>query len=415
MRLRTKIFILAIFATLAVGLTTATLFARSWQTIASGYGLSALQARLENPDTTASFEGWKIESRELKPRWVSAPPPNSRGQEDALAQEILEVVTKTRLPEGCFEYTSTVQTGRHYFLAFRSDENQKTVRIIGLESASLLSNLKPWAAPFIGILVAVIILVGGVSFAVSAALDRDYAMIQRALENIGAGRLKDLVLPKSGDPSIQGLSMGLSNLSRVLDAKDLQISQVSSLAHQDPMTGIPNYRAFVRFTDELLSRPRDSESSMALAILDVDFFKKVNDSYGHPVGDFVLKEVARLLRESLRSESAEVSHSVDFFARYGGEEFVIVMPKVDPKLAQTAPLRVLNKLKSARLHVPAQITEQGQPVVLSVTASAGLAIWEEGWNREQWVKEADQGLYSAKHNGRARIVRLRPSVAQWTE
>ena len=414
MRLRTKIFLLALGATLLVGFTTAALFARSWQKIASGYGLSILQARLDHQGLNDSFEGWEIESREQNPRWVSAPPTDSRSLEKALAKEIAEVVAKTRLPEGCFEYTSKVQKGRRYFLAFRTSSDQASVRIIGLESASLLANLKPWAVPFLGILLAVIAVVGGVSFAVSAALDRDYAMIQRALENIGAGRLKDLMLPTSQDPSIQSLSLGLKNLSRVLDQKDQQISDVSSMAYLDPMTGIPNYRAFARFADELLAAPAAEGNFKALAILDVDFFKKVNDTYGHPVGDFVLKEVARMLRETLRSDPSAPERPSDFFARYGGEEFVIVMPKVDPALAQTAPLRILNKLKSTRLHVPPGITEKGESVVISITASFGLAIWESGWTREQWVKEADQGLYNAKKNGRARVVRLRPSVAEWT-
>lgn len=414
MRLRSKIFLLALASTLLVGFTTAALFARSWQKIASAYGLSILQARLDHQGLNDSFEGWEIESREQSPRWVSAPPAESRGTEKLLAQEISEVVAKTRLPEGCFEYTSKVQSGRRYFLAFRTSSDQSSVRIIGLESSSLLSNLKPWAIPFLGILLAVIAVVGAVSFAVSAALDRDYAMIQRALENIGAGRLKDLTLPKSQDPSIQSLALGLTNLSRVLDQKDQQISDVSSMAYLDPMTGIPNYRAFVRFADEQLAAPSAEGTFKALAILDVDFFKKVNDTYGHPVGDFVLKEVARMLRETLRGDPSTPERPSDFFARYGGEEFVIVMPKVDPKLAQTAPLRILNKLKSTRLHVPPGITEKGESVVISITASFGLAILESGWTREQWVKEADLGLYNAKKNGRARVVRLRPSVAEWT-
>ena len=180
------------------------------------------------------------------------------------------------------------------------------------------------------------------------------------------------------------------------------------------MTGIPNYRAFERFTNKILAEPIAQGTQRALVIVDVDFFKKVNDGYGHPVGDFVLKEVAKMLRACVAPEGAPANATPDFFARYGGEEFVIVMPNIDPSLAQTIPLKILHMMKSTRLHVPAGITESGQSVVISITASFGLAIWEEGWTREQWVKEADQGLYHAKEHGRARVVRLRPEVKEWT-
>jgi diguanylate cyclase (GGDEF)-like protein len=412
MRLRTKIFLLALMAALLVGATTGSLFARSWQDIASAYALTELQARLNRTDSSEGFEGWELELGGEKSRWKTAPPADLGGAERALTAEIAQAVANTRLPEGCFEYASKAVPGRRFFLAFRARPADGITRVLGLESASLLDKLRPMALPFFGLLVAVMAAVAAATFAVSAALNRDYSMIERVLENIGAGRLKDLQLPKSKDPSIVSLSEGLTNLSRVLDAKDQQISQVSSLAFNDPMTGIPNYRAFVAYVDDLISTPPATGISYALAILDVDFFKKVNDNYGHTVGDFVLKQVARFLKETMRADP--LKRPADFYARYGGEEFVIVLPDTKDEHAHVGPLRLLKKMKETKLHVPPEITESGQPLTISVTASFGLSLWQPGWTREQWVKEADQGLYVAKKSGRARVVRLHPTQSEWT-
>ena len=124
--------------------------------------------------------------------------------------------------------------------------------------------------------------------------------------------------------------------------------------------------------------------SLSVVLFDVDNFKKINDTYGHDIGDSVLRRVTRLIRENTRN--------VDTLARYGGEEFVIILPETDLKGAMAAAERIRRVIEKASFDK-----------VGHVTISAGVSVFAERDNEMSIIKKADRGLYVAKREGRNRV------------
>jgi len=165
--------------------------------------------------------------------------------------------------------------------------------------------------------------------------------------------------------------------------------QTERMATTDGLTGLLNHRAFQAKADEALAQARRYGRSCAVLLADVDHFKSVNDTHGHPVGDLVLKGVAQILREKARD--------TDVVARYGGEEFAIIMPETDGKGAQVIAERIREAVQQKIF-----LTELGP---LHVTLSLGIAAAQEDGNTKQALIDlADQCLYVAKRNGRNRSV-----------
>ena len=162
-----------------------------------------------------------------------------------------------------------------------------------------------------------------------------------------------------------------------------------TLAIRDGLTGLANHRRFQEYLDETLAKA--GGSPLGIALFDIDFFKKLNDNYGHPIGDAVLKEVAARLRKALSS--------FDFVARYGGEEFVAVWSgKNDREAAQAA--------EQVRLAIEGEkfVTSAGD---LPVTISLGVASYPQDAKRKaELIKAADEALYAAKKGGRNQVVRF---------
>ena len=163
----------------------------------------------------------------------------------------------------------------------------------------------------------------------------------------------------------------------------------------DPLTSVWNRAGL----DTILARELDSASmrgsQLSVAMLDLDYFKQVNDRYGHGVGDTVLSEVARRLRVAARP--------IDSVARYGGEEFVVVLPGCGAADAQA----VAERLRS-RIADPAVVV--GESLSIDVTASIGVATAEPGEPATVLLTRADVALYDAKRNGRDQVVAAQPSL-----
>ena len=170
--------------------------------------------------------------------------------------------------------------------------------------------------------------------------------------------------------------------------------QAEKMATTDGLTGLLNRRTF---NSQLQGRLREAQRygrPLSLLLLDVDHFKKVNDTHGHPAGDAVLRSVARLLAKEARE--------TDIVARYGGEEMALILPETEARGAHAIAERI-RKAVGAEPHA----SEQGS---LRVTVSLGLSTWPSGGETaEALVKAADDALYRAKQGGRNRVCAANPS------
>lgn len=161
------------------------------------------------------------------------------------------------------------------------------------------------------------------------------------------------------------------------------MERIQEMAVTDELTGLYNRR----FAKDLLAQQKQMAdrggSSFVVALIDIDFFKSINDNFGHAVGDSVLKHIAKLLREAVRD--------IDFVARVGGEEFLLVLVGLDVPKACAVIERFQQRL--SREHWPKLDGRH-------LTISAGLAGYRVGEHYEQSLQRADQALYKAKEQGR---------------
>ncbi len=156
---------------------------------------------------------------------------------------------------------------------------------------------------------------------------------------------------------------------------------------RDSLTGLFNHTHTLQLLEDARFRARRFRQPLAFAMIDIDHFKRVNDTYGHPMGDRVIKSLALFLKQRLRK--------TDHIGRYGGEEFAVVLPDTD---AQGA-LGVLDEIRRRF----AEIRYPAQPGELSCTFSCGIAELREDMDIKTLSKQADEALYQAKHGGRNRV------------
>lgn len=176
------------------------------------------------------------------------------------------------------------------------------------------------------------------------------------------------------------------------------LNQLQQLATRDALTGLFNRREFQRMLDEETLRSTRFGHPFALAMVDIDHFKKINDTHGHQVGDEVLKHVASLLAGQLRA--------VDRVARYGGEEFAILMIETDRKQA----IEGMERIYALLAETPCIVPKSG--LTIPVTLSAGVAeLPHDAANGEGLIAVADAALYAAKKAGRNRIMAAPRSAA----
>lgn len=162
-----------------------------------------------------------------------------------------------------------------------------------------------------------------------------------------------------------------------------QKDSLIELARQDPLTGLHNRLALKEAAQREIPRANRHSKSLSLLMIDVDYFKKINDLHGHDVGDQVLKEVSDALKSNFRRE--------DLVVRFGGEEFVVLLPLCDTKQAKIKGEETL------------RVIEQSKLGNIKVTVSIGCATLKPDETFESLLKRADQSLYKAKERGRNRI------------
>lgn len=171
--------------------------------------------------------------------------------------------------------------------------------------------------------------------------------------------------------------------------ENLQLSL--EMAITDPLTGLYNRRYMESHLSTLVQRAADRGKPMSLLIMDIDFFKSVNDTHGHDVGDDVLREFGIRLQQNVRG--------IDLACRFGGEEFVVVMPDTDVAFAHNVAERLRKSIAATSFVV------DGGEKSLDITASIGItSLHAPDESVDQLLKRADQALYRAKREGRNRVV-----------
>jgi diguanylate cyclase (GGDEF)-like protein len=180
----------------------------------------------------------------------------------------------------------------------------------------------------------------------------------------------------------------LSELLAIFKMK-YQYTEKEFMSVLDGLTGLYNRRQFEIGLEQEVNRTKRHPSDFSLAILDIDFFKKVNDNYGHQYGDYVLKTVADLMKQSFRK--------TDLLYRYGGEELIIIMPETNIEGA-VIPVQRLRRMVE-------DYDFEYNNVKAKVTVSIGLTMNYQSLNTASDIlKSADEALYRAKENGRNRVM-----------
>jgi diguanylate cyclase (GGDEF)-like protein/PAS domain S-box-containing protein len=205
------------------------------------------------------------------------------------------------------------------------------------------------------------------------------------MKTAAGGRLRILETTYIPDVQADGSVAGVYGLTHDMTRMKEVEEKLIQLARVDSLTGIANRRMFVEALHLAIERARRSCAPMALAYLDIDHFKRINDTHGHAVGDLVLTEFARRLQSNLRA--------TDTVARLSGDEFVIILEDLKSEQEVAA---VAAKIVDA-VRVP--FSAAGVP--LAVTTSVGVALYSgAGQTHEELLANADSALYAAKRNGR---------------
>jgi diguanylate cyclase len=186
----------------------------------------------------------------------------------------------------------------------------------------------------------------------------------------------------------QDMTGRLEETERAIAELRTQLGEMNRAALTDALTGVGNRRAF---EGDLASLLRPESAPASLVLLDLDRFKQLNDRWGHPVGDAVLRFLGARLREALRPQ--------DRAARYGGEEFALLLPQTTAEVAKS----VADRIRAALSGHDFIIRSTGERIGL-VTVSAGIAEHRGGESSESLVKRADAALYAAKEQGRDRAL-----------
>lgn len=227
----------------------------------------------------------------------------------------------------------------------------------------------------------------------------------RERENAGYVYIILLAAKDSQENIIKGLESGAELLARINTGTRViklerslkkAYGEIKALSITDSLTGCYNRRYLEEKLSKEIKRARRYQRKLSLAMCDIDHFKKVNDTYGHPVGDMVLKEVVGRLRTSIRAD-------IDWIARYGGEEFIIVFP-------ETSLENTFTKADSLRRMISEKKVAVAGWDQVFVTVSFGVSSIEKmsdggDVSGDEMIKNADVCLYKAKSSGRNRVVK----------
>lgn len=259
---------------------------------------------------------------------------------------------------------------------------------------------KRWVLGTIGLF---FFIAGALFFGLNRVVIRPVAVLQQSVRRMGEGHLSTRVPTLPGREMSElsdivnrmatALQTERENLERTVAERTRELSEANSrlerLAVTDGLTGLFNHRRFQESLHSELLRCERHKRPLAVLMLDVDFFKRVNDSMGHPAGDELLRRLAEVLSRDLRA--------TDLISRYGGEEFAVLLPET----TKAEAMQVAERMREA---VEQKINET-RAWTQTITVSIGVATFpEDGKTAEVVLDAADQALYVAKRQGRNRVV-----------
>ncbi|MBL7175374.1 MAG: diguanylate cyclase [Desulfobacteraceae bacterium] len=251
----------------------------------------------------------------------------------------------------------------------------------------------------LGLLAALLICIGLCAYILSLTIVRPLVRLTKGADKVATGDLEVDVPTRSRSEvgyltqvfnhMVMRLRRGRKEVAEANEALQLKNEELHELSITDSLTGLHNRKHLMETLEHEMARCVRHERTFALLIIDIDHFKKYNDTYGHLAGDEVLRNMRVIFQESIRS--------CDYAARYGGEEFIIILPEIGPKEGVQAAERI-------RLHVAEEEIE-GDAGRLKVTVSIGVASFpKHGDEAQSIISRADAALYKAKESGRNRVV-----------
>jgi diguanylate cyclase len=193
------------------------------------------------------------------------------------------------------------------------------------------------------------------------------------------------------------VSEGFGKLTTHLDQSQSEVRRLTGELHRiredartDALSGLLNRRGFDRELQRLAPKDVAQDGALAVIMLDIDHFKKVNDTWGHPLGDRVIEAVGQLIRDCLGG--------VGVAARCGGEEFAVLLPAQSIEKAESLAQSIRQRVEQGKIR-----RRQGEEPICGVTVSAGVAAWKRDDDSASLVERADRALYASKRAGRNRV------------
>jgi diguanylate cyclase (GGDEF)-like protein/hemerythrin-like metal-binding protein len=244
----------------------------------------------------------------------------------------------------------------------------------------------------------IIILVMGLGIILlKESILRPLKVLTNALHNLSSGDKSIYFKEVNKKDAIGRMQRAYNHLRRslikadyaniLMELQELKTQKYEKLSEEDPLTGIYNRRAFMQAINYEVEHAHKSHRPLSVLILDLDHFKQVNDTYGHEIGDHLLKHFV--------SHTSELTRDSDFFARIGGEEFALLLPNTSHEGAQTLAEKIVKEIAALDLDAVAP--------GLQLTVSIGIAVYRDGISSKALLKQADEQLYEAKRSGRNRF------------
>ncbi|MBN2895778.1 MAG: GGDEF domain-containing protein [Campylobacterales bacterium] len=191
----------------------------------------------------------------------------------------------------------------------------------------------------------------------------------------------------------------LETAKPVIESRIL-MDQLRDSSLRDGLTGLYNRRFLEEFIDKLMHQAMRENVRYSILMIDIDYFKLVNDTYGHDVGDIVIKGLAAILQSHIRAS--------DLAIRYGGEEFTILLHNATPQGAMEVAAKIQHSFNSTKFHVGVEVLQKTLSIGVACFPTDEVSIWKV-------IKYADTALYEAKHTGRNKVVRFTPEMFSYDE